>query len=89
MTAVLFGGEAFASLTADDIEALAAEIPTVSRQSVVNALVEAGVSASNGEAKRLIAGNAVSINGQKISDDIDITDTSLVKKGKNVFILVR
>lgn len=89
VTAVLFGGEAFESLTADDIEALSTEIPTVKKQSVVTALVEAGVCASNGEVKRLLASGAVSINGQKIGDDREITETSLVKKGKNSFVLVR
>ncbi len=89
VTAVLFGGEDFYSLNDADLDALAAEIPTVGKQSAVTALVEAGVCASNGEAKRLIAGNAISVNGQKITDDVDITDVSLVKKGKNSFILVR
>ncbi len=89
VTAVLFGGEAFESLTNDDIEALSTEIPTVKKQPVVTALVEAGVCASNGEVKRLLASGAVSINGQKIGDDREITETSLVKKGKNSFVLVR
>lgn len=89
VTAVLFGGEDFASLSSDDIADLSMEIPTVSLQSVVSALVESGATKSNGEAKRLITGDAVSVNGQKISEDIEITETSLVKKGKNVFVLIR
>ena len=89
VTAVLFAGEDFASLSDTDIDELAQEIPTVGRQSVIGALVEAGVASSNGEAKRLIASGAVSINGQKISDDTEINETSLVKKGKNSFALVR
>ena len=89
VTAVLFGGENFQSLSEADIDELAAEIPTVSKQTVVTALVESEVVASNGEAKRLIEGGGVSVNGQKITDDHDITETSLVKKGKNSFVLVR
>lgn len=89
VTNVLFGGEAFSSLNESDLDALALEIPTVGKQSVVSALVESGVAASNGEARRLIAGNAISVNGEKITEDRDIADTSLVKKGKNVFVLVR
>lgn len=89
VTAVLFGGEDVATLTDDDLEELAAEIPAVTKQSLISALVEAGVCASNGEAKRLIAGGAVSINGLKAGDDCEITQTSLIKKGKNNFILVR
>jgi tyrosyl-tRNA synthetase len=89
VTAVLFGSEDVATLTDDDLEELAAEIPAVTKQSLISALVEAGVCASNGEAKRLIAGGAVSINGLKVGDDCEITQTSLIKKGKNNFILVR
>jgi tyrosyl-tRNA synthetase len=90
VTGVLFGGEAVASLNDADLDALATEITTVPRgNSVIDTLTTSGVAASNGEAKRLIAGNAISINGQKISDDVQITDVSLVKKGKNVFVLVR
>ncbi len=89
VTGVLFGGEDFASLSDSDLEELAAEIPTVGKQSVIAALVAAGVASSNGEARRLITGGAVSVNGQKIGDDREITETSLVKKGKNNFVLVR
>lgn len=89
VTDVLFGGAEFTSLNDADIEALANEIPSVQKQSVVSALVEAGLASSNGEARRLIVGGAVSVNGQKITDDSEITDTSLVKKGKNSFLLVR
>ena len=89
VTDVLFGSADFATLTADDLDALAAEIPSVDKQSVVAALVEAGAAASNGEARRLILAGGVSVNGQKITDDIEITETSLVKKGKNTFVLVR
>ncbi len=89
VTAVLFGGADVSSLNTADLDALAAEIPTVGPQTVITALVEAGVASSNGEAKRLITGNAVSVNGQKITDDAKLTTTSLLKKGKNTFVLVR
>ena len=90
VTDVLFGGADFGSLTDDDIEALAAEIPTVViGKTVVEALVEAGVAASNGEARRLIAGGGVSLNGEKLADDQLIESRALIKKGKNSFVLVR
>lgn len=89
VTSVLFGGELFDELTEDDIDELAAEIPVVSPQAVTTALVEAGVASSNGEAKRLIASNAIAVNGQKITEDFDVSTTSLIKKGKNSFVLIR
>lgn len=90
VTAVLFGGDAFATLKDADLDALGAEIPTAPvGSSVIDTLTASGLVASNGEAKRLIANNAISINGQKIADDVMITERSLVKKGKNNFVLVR
>ena len=90
VTAVLFGGESISSLSTDDLDALATEIPTVAvGDSVINTLTASGVAASNGEARRLIANGGVMVNGQKITDDNTITDTSLIKKGKNSFVLAR
>ena len=90
VTAVLFGGEDFSSLVDADIDELAVEIPVVPVGStIVEALVASGVAASNGEARRLLTGNAVSLNGEKIDTDRDLTDTCLLKKGKNAFVLVR
>lgn len=88
VTAALFGGST-TNLTQADIEALSAEIPTVAPQSVVSALVGVGVASSNGEARRLIEGGAVSVNGQKITQDTTVSAESLIKKGKNSFVLVK
>ena len=44
---------------------------------------------SNGEVKRLIQNGAISVNGQKIAENIELTGKNLVKKGKNSFVLVR
>lgn len=90
VTAVLFGGMEFNALSDEDIEVLSHEIPVVAAgTSVVDGLVEGGLAASKGEARRLILGSAVSLNGQKILDDRTVDHTSLVKKGKNNFLLVR
>lgn len=90
VTSVLFGGESFRKLSDDDLDELATEIPVQpTGQSLISTLVDAGVARSNGDARRLIEGNAIAINGQKISADQIIATTSLVKKGKNSFILVR
>lgn len=90
VTDVLFGSAEFGSLTDDDRSLLAGEIPVISKNtSVVDALVQSNLASSNGEARRLIAGGAVSVNAKKISDDCVIDQVSLIKKGKNSFILVR
>lgn len=89
VTAVLFGDRPFAELSVEDLDTLTGEIPVSSSSTVVGALVTSGVCASNGEAKRLIQGGGVSLNGEKIVEDIDVIVPSLIKKGKNSFVLVR
>lgn len=90
VTDVLFGVEKFENLNDDDLDALADEIPSVAKgQGLVDTLVLVGAAASNGEARRLISGGAISINGAKQTEDTQLRELALVKKGKNSFILVR
>lgn len=90
VTDVLFGTKTVQELDATDLDMLAGEIPTVQKgKTIIETLVEAGVAASNGEARRLMQGGAISVNGEKITDDRQLDDLSLIKKGKNSFILVR
>jgi len=90
VTATLFGGGSFAELNEDDLNVLAGEIPTVEiGTSLINALIASGNASSNGEAKRLIDGGAVSMNGEKATEDFIVNSSALLKKGKNNFILVR
>ena len=89
VTEVLFGGADVASLNDEDIRLLAQEIPTVSAGgSVIEALVSTGAVSSNGEARRMIRSGAISVNGQKITEDQPAEARSLIKKGKNTFVLV-
>ena len=90
VTDVLFGQAEFDSLNESDLDALSQEIPTAPiGTTVISALQKAGFAASNGEARRLLTSGAVSVNGQKITEDATIELVSLVKKGKNSFVLVR
>lgn len=90
VTEVLFGGADFDSLNEQDLDALAAEIPTVQvGTTVIEALQRAGFAASNGEARRLIAGGAISVSGEKIAEERPVEKAALIKKGKNSFVLVR
>ena len=86
---VLFGGGDFKKLSDDDLGALAEEIPCVDAGiDVIEALVESGVVGSNGEAKRLLKSGAISLNGEKLAENKVVNDTSLLKKGKNTFVLI-
>jgi tyrosyl-tRNA synthetase len=90
VTATLFGGGSIDELNEDDLNILANEIPTaILGATVIESLVLSGFAISNGEARRLIEGNAISVNGEKITEDFAIHTKALIKKGKNNFILVR
>ena len=86
---VLFGGGDFKKLSDDDLGALAEEIPCVDAGiDVIGALVESGAVGSNGEAKRLLKSGAISLNGKKLAENKVVNDASLLKKGKNTFVLI-
>ena len=89
VTEVLFGGGDFKKLSDDDLCALAEEIPCVDAGiDVIEALVESGAVGSNGEAKRLLKSGAISLNGKKLAENKVVNDASLLKKGKNTFVLI-
>lgn len=88
-TEVLFGGKAFENLTKAEIEVLKYEIPVAPKDKTVSEiLIETRLAKSKGEAKRLISANSISFNGNKLQEDIRITEKGLLKKGKNSFILI-
>jgi tyrosyl-tRNA synthetase len=89
VTEVLFGGRPISELNKDEIRILTQEIPAVTKGiELVDALVQAGLAASNGDARRLIAAGGVSLNGAKVTSESRIDEVALIKKGKNGFALV-
>lgn len=90
VTEVLFGDNSnINQLDQDEINLLAKEIPEISFGTLSDELVKKELVSSKGEFRRLLESGAISVNGQKIAEDIEIDKTSLVKKGKNTFILVK
>ena len=77
------------TLKPEEIKILKTEIPIISKNKTISEiLIELKLSKSKGEAKRLIAANSISFNGVKVLEDIKISQSGLLKKGKNSFILV-
>lgn len=88
-TRILFGSETFDAADTAVVEVLKRELPQAALgQSLTELLMQAGLTAGKGEGRRLITAGAVSVNGSKVGEDIYIDTISLVKKGKNNFILV-
>jgi tyrosyl-tRNA synthetase len=72
VTACLVGDAPVGEADENTLAALRAEIPTVQTSetgSLLDALVSSGLSDSKGEARRLLQGNAISVNGVKVSDE--------------------
>lgn len=88
VTSVLFGDTPFDQLLKEDLDMLASEIPTTTASNITDALTMGGVVASKSEVRRLIDGGAISVNGQKVTEDQPLKVPSLIKKGKNSFVLV-
>lgn len=92
VTEVLFGSRTIDELSGEELSLLAAEIPTVKLSdglTLIDALVTSGIASSKSEARRLIQGNAVSVNGVKATGDRAIDGLSLIKKGRNQFALAQ
>lgn len=70
---------------APEVEVSASEFPL----DIVSALIKCKLCSSKGEARRLIEGGGISVDGQKVgSIDLQLNDDSLIKKGKKVFIKI-
>ncbi len=90
LTAFLFGEGAITDLSGEELDLLAQSFPTAQcGESLLDTLVSTGLASSKGEARKLIAAGAISINGLKVTEDQQIDALSIVKKGKNKFALVR
>ena len=100
---VLFGNRSFSDLSKEEESMLVTEAPAlrISPQrfltgfTISNALVESQLASSKGDARRLIEGNAVSLNGEVIdSPDLALSMThfsgnlALLRRGKQVVVLV-
>ena len=89
VTEVLFGSTDVSELSVTELEMLAREIPTTKAGVLSDVLVMSKTASSNNDARRLISAGAISINGEKVSKSTDVQSPTLVKKGKNSFVLVK
>ena len=90
ITALLFGDGKITDLNDSDLNLLAKSFPTTKiGAKLVDILVQTSLASSKGEARKLIASNAISVNGVKATEDQVIEKTSLIKRGKNKFAVVR
>ena len=91
LTETLFNRETdFSEFSEDEITEFAAYLPVVAKGTVlVDILVNTGLAESKKKAREFIVQGAISVNGTKVTDDIAINQTAIVKKGKNKFVIVK
>lgn len=96
LTEILFGGKKLGQLSETEIESIALLLPTLKltddrpKISLVDALLETELVSSKTEARKMISGNAISVNGEKVTDEAtEISSLSILKRGKNKFALVK
>ena len=90
ITAILFGDGQISDLSAEEVELLAKSFPTAAKgANLLDILVETGLASSKGEGRKFLEGNAISVNGAKITADQPINELALIKRGKNKFALVK
>ncbi len=89
LTEKLFGGN-LGELTTDEILEFSdylAVTPQGTR--LFDALVATGLASSKGEARKLAAAGAISVNGAKVSEDTLLAQVAILKRGKNKFAVVK
>ncbi|MBR3324417.1 tyrosine--tRNA ligase [Candidatus Saccharibacteria bacterium] len=80
----------FSEFSEDELTEFSAYLPVVAKgANLVDILVNSKLADSKKKAREFIAGNAVSINGTKVTAEIDINQVAIIKKGKNKFAIVR
>ena len=91
LTAMLFDRNTnFAEFTEDEINEFANFLPTVEKgMLLVDALVNNGLAESKKKAREFVAQGAITINGVKVKEDIELKQTAIIKKGKNKFLIVK
>lgn len=96
LTELLFGDRRLETLSESEVESVSLLLPTLKLAEksgsilLLDALTETELCSSRSEAKQLISGNAISVNGQKVTDlNYEINTLSVLKRGKNKFAFVK
>ncbi|MBR2766934.1 tyrosine--tRNA ligase [Candidatus Saccharibacteria bacterium] len=80
----------FKEFAEDEIREFGEFLPTVKKGvQLVDAMIENGLAESKKKAREFITQGAITINGEKVKEDLKINEIVIIKKGKNKFIIVR
>ena len=91
LTAMLFDKATnFAEFSEDEILEFAKYLP-VEKKGVmlIDALVGNELAESKKKAREFLTQGAITINGEKVREDVAVNQTAIVKKGKNKFLVIK
>lgn len=91
LVALLFSRDTnFSEFSEDEILEFAKYLPTINKgKMLIDALVDNGLAESKKKAREFLAQGAITINGTKVKDDIELKQTAIIKKGKNKFLIIK
>jgi tyrosyl-tRNA synthetase len=80
----------FKEFTEDEIVEFGEYLPTVGKGlQLIDILVDNGLAESKKKAREFMKQGAITVNGEKVSEDVKIDQVAIVKKGKNKFVIVK
>ncbi len=80
----------FTEFSEDELREFADYLPVAEKgKMLVDILIDNGLAESKKKAREYIGQGAITVNGIKIKEDVEISQTAIVKKGKNKFVIVK
>ena len=91
LTSLLFNKNTnFAEFSTDEITEFAKYLPVANiNTDLVEILVKTNLAESKKKAREFISAGAISINGAKVNETIELNQIAIIKKGKNKFAIVK
>ena len=91
LTTLLFDKNTdFSEFNEDEILEFAKYLPVEKKGTMlVDALVSNGLAESKKKAREFLTQGAITINGVKVTEDLELKQTAIVKKGKNKFLVIK
>lgn len=80
----------FGEFTEDEIIEFAEYLPCVKKGAqLIDVLVNNGLAESKKKAREFMTQGAITVNGEKVKEDVKISQVAIIKKGKNKFVIVK
>ena len=91
LTAKLFDSKTdFSEFAEDEIVEFASYLPVAEKGAMLmDILIDNGLAESKKKAREFMSAGAITVNGEKVAEDVAIEQVAIVKKGKNKFVIVK